>query len=161
MTALDLFIILCFIAVFAALVEFALINFLDILVKKRREREAEKEKELQAKEDTKAKLVQTVALGVVPIADATATVEQKPSDRAKADEKLIIVVGVEEDGDNHDLTKSRRSYNDLFHICSDEKAMKRAERAGDDEDDEYQDVDEDDAVDGNKVLNFLYQQVSQ
>ena len=41
-TALDTFIILCFIAVFAALVEFACINFLDTFVKRKKQREAEK-----------------------------------------------------------------------------------------------------------------------
>ena len=35
-TALDTFIILCFIAVFAALVEFACINFIDTFVKRRK-----------------------------------------------------------------------------------------------------------------------------
>ncbi len=38
---MDTFIILCFIAVFAALVEFACINFLDTFVKRRKKREDE------------------------------------------------------------------------------------------------------------------------
>ena len=33
-TALDIFIVLCFVNVFAALVEFAIINFLDTLVRR-------------------------------------------------------------------------------------------------------------------------------
>ena len=41
-TALDTFIILCFIAVFAALVEFACINFIDTFVKRRKKKQEEK-----------------------------------------------------------------------------------------------------------------------
>lgn len=41
-TALDVFIILCFVIVFAALVEFACINFLDTLVRRLKRKEAER-----------------------------------------------------------------------------------------------------------------------
>ena len=42
-TAMDVFIVLCFFSVFMALVEFALINFIDTLIKNRKKKEAEKE----------------------------------------------------------------------------------------------------------------------
>ncbi len=42
-TAMDVFIILCFFSVFMALVEFALINFIDTLVKNRKRKELEKQ----------------------------------------------------------------------------------------------------------------------
>ena len=54
-TALDTFIILCFIAVFAALVEFACINFIDTFVKRRKKKQedlkiqSEQKKEQQIK----------------------------------------------------------------------------------------------------------------
>ena len=41
-TALDVFIILCFAIVFAALVEFAMLNFLDTLVRKLKRKESHK-----------------------------------------------------------------------------------------------------------------------
>ncbi len=40
-TALDIFIILCFVNVFAALIEFALLNFLDTLVRRIKRKEQE------------------------------------------------------------------------------------------------------------------------
>ena len=43
-TALDVFIILCFFIVFAALVEFACLNFLDTLVRRLKRREMERKK---------------------------------------------------------------------------------------------------------------------
>ena len=46
-TALDIFIILCFIAVFAALVEFACTNFLDNFVKRKKAANEAKQKESQ------------------------------------------------------------------------------------------------------------------
>ena len=47
---MDTFIILCFIAVFAALVEFACINFIDTFIKRKKKKEDEdKEKELEKK----------------------------------------------------------------------------------------------------------------
>ena len=48
-TALDIFIIICFIAVFAALVEFACTNFLDNFVKRKKASNEAKEKEREAK----------------------------------------------------------------------------------------------------------------
>ncbi len=40
-TALDIFIVLCFVSVFAALIEFALLNFLDTLVRRIKRKEQE------------------------------------------------------------------------------------------------------------------------
>ena len=45
-TALDMYIVLCFVAVFAALVEFACINFIDIFIKRFKIWEAEEKKKL-------------------------------------------------------------------------------------------------------------------
>jgi len=54
---MDNFIILCFVAVFAALVEFACINFIDTFVKNTKQRiEAEKAKEEEEKHKAKQKL---------------------------------------------------------------------------------------------------------
>ena len=56
-TAMDNFIILCFVAVFAALVEFACINFIDTFVKNTKQRiEAEKAKEEEEKQRAKQKV---------------------------------------------------------------------------------------------------------
>ena len=75
-TALDVFIILCFIAVFAALVEFACTNFLDTFVKRKKQRAEVKEKELREKTEeirklqeekvAKAMEVMTLPLAVEP-----------------------------------------------------------------------------------------------
>jgi len=43
LTALDVFIIICFASVFMALLEFALINFLDTLVKNRKRKVEKKD----------------------------------------------------------------------------------------------------------------------
>ena len=54
---MDNFIILCFVAVFAALVEFACINFIDTFVKNTKQRiEAEKAKEEEEKQRAKKKI---------------------------------------------------------------------------------------------------------
>ena len=50
-TALDIFIILCFIAVFAALVEFACTNFLDNFVKRKLNTDQEEAEETEEKEE--------------------------------------------------------------------------------------------------------------
>ena len=61
-TALDTFIILCFIAVFAALVEFACINFIDTFVKRRKKKQedlkiqSEQKKEQQQIKKASAKI---------------------------------------------------------------------------------------------------------
>ena len=47
-TALDMYIVLCFVAVFAALVEFACINFIDIFIKRFKIWEAEEKRKLEA-----------------------------------------------------------------------------------------------------------------
>ena len=58
---MDNFIILCFVAVFAALVEFACINFIDTFVKNTKERiAAEKAKEEEEKQKAKKKLEEAV-----------------------------------------------------------------------------------------------------
>ena len=58
---MDNFIILCFVAVFAALVEFACINFIDTFVKNTKQRiEAEKAKEEEEKEKAKQKIEEKV-----------------------------------------------------------------------------------------------------
>ena len=60
-TAMDNFIILCFVAVFAALVEFACINFIDTFVKNVKQRiEAEKAKEEEEKRKAKKKVEEAV-----------------------------------------------------------------------------------------------------
>lgn len=41
-TALDVFIVICFVMVFAALMEFAFLNFLDTLVRRLKKKEAER-----------------------------------------------------------------------------------------------------------------------
>lgn len=75
-TALDVFIILCFVVVFASLLEFASIVFLDAYVKRRKKREEEMEaKKLERIKANKASKVNLIAMSVVPIVDATATVD--------------------------------------------------------------------------------------
>ena len=41
-TALDIFIIICFVTVFAALVEFAILNFIDTLIRRIKKRDKER-----------------------------------------------------------------------------------------------------------------------
>ena len=43
-TALDIFIILCFVTVFAALVEFAILNFIDTIMRRLKKQDREKQK---------------------------------------------------------------------------------------------------------------------
>ncbi len=72
-TAMDVFIVLCFFSVFMALVEFALINFIDTLIKNRKKKEAEKEERAKQRVE-KAKVLweKTVVVGVVAAAAAAA-----------------------------------------------------------------------------------------
>lgn len=84
-TAMDIFIIICFISVFAALVEFACINFIDTFIKRRKKREEEIEAKIKERiEKREAKALQKMALAVMPIVDATATVEVDESAIDKA-----------------------------------------------------------------------------
>ena len=70
-TAMDNFIILCFVAVFAALVEFACINFIDTFVKNTKQRiEAEKAKE----EEEKQKAAQKIEEAVIVLSEFCAPV---------------------------------------------------------------------------------------
>ena len=54
-TAMDIYIIICFFAVFAALVEFACINFIDTFIKRFKAWEEEEEKKRQEKEEEEEK----------------------------------------------------------------------------------------------------------
>lgn len=67
-TALDIFIILCFIAVFAALVEFACINFIDTFVKRRKKREEELAAAKAAAEALGKETVEEMVASIVPVA---------------------------------------------------------------------------------------------
>ena len=75
-TAMDVFIVLCFFSVFMALVEFALINFIDTLIKNRKKKEAEKEERAKQRVE-KAKVLweKTVVVGVVVVAAAAAAAQ--------------------------------------------------------------------------------------
>ncbi len=75
-TAMDVFIVLCFFSVFMALVEFALINFIDTLIKNRKKKEAEKEERAKQRVE-KAKVLweKTVVVGVVAAAAAAAAAQ--------------------------------------------------------------------------------------
>ena len=61
-TALDTFIILCFIAVFAALIEFACINFIDTFVKRRKKKHEDLKIQLEQKEQQQSKLQKAAQL---------------------------------------------------------------------------------------------------
>lgn len=78
-TALDIFIILCFVSVFAALLEFACINFLDLFIARIKKREEEKAALLAAtlleQETKKPEVVSELLLAAIPVVDATVTVE--------------------------------------------------------------------------------------
>ena len=63
-TALDTFIILCFIAVFAALVEFACINFIDTFMKRKKAKEKEDEAKRKMLEQQAQDLLDEVNDGV-------------------------------------------------------------------------------------------------
>ena len=63
-TALDTFIILCFIAVFAALVEFACINFIDTFMKRKKAKEKEDEAKRQLLEQQAQDLLDDANDGV-------------------------------------------------------------------------------------------------
>ena len=72
-TALDTFIILCFIAVFAALVEFACINFIDTFVKRRKKKQedlkiqSEQKKEQQQIKIASAKIFTENSICTSPV----------------------------------------------------------------------------------------------
>ena len=61
-TALDTFIILCFFAVFAALVEFACINFIDTFVKRRKIKQ-ESLKKVANETQAKVEIIQEIVAG--------------------------------------------------------------------------------------------------
>ena len=61
-TALDTFIILCFFAVFAALVEFACINFIDTFVKRRKIKQ-ESLKKVSNETQAKVEIIQEIVAG--------------------------------------------------------------------------------------------------
>ena len=82
-TALDLYIVLCFVAVFAALVEFACINFIDIFIKRFKIWEAEERKRLETEgEEVENKEVQEIQTNGTT----------KISDHAEEERELIIII---------------------------------------------------------------------
>eukprot|EP00095_Tigriopus_kingsejongensis_P006095 snap_masked-scaffold691_size110934-processed-gene-0.1 protein:Tk06095 transcript:snap_masked-scaffold691_size110934-processed-gene-0.1-mRNA-1 annotation:"gamma-aminobutyric acid receptor alpha-like" len=86
-TAMDIFIILCFVSVFAALLEFACINFLDLCIVRIKQREAEKAILLAAKiEEEEAKepeVVSKLIMAAIPLADATVGLDPPVSEVAE------------------------------------------------------------------------------
>ena len=87
-TALDMYIVLCFVAVFAALVEFACINFIDIFIKRFKLWEAEEKKRLESEgEEVEKKEVGSNNVGEIQTNGTT-----KLSDQAEEERELIIII---------------------------------------------------------------------
>ena len=87
-TALDMYIVLCFVAVFAALVEFACINFIDIFIKRFKIWEAEEKKRLESEgEGVEKKEVGSNNVGEIKTNGTT-----KISDHAEEERELIIII---------------------------------------------------------------------
>ena len=89
-TALDMYIVLCFFAVFAALVEFACINFIDIFIKRFKIWEAEEKKKMETEgqgEEDENQQVGSKNCGEIRTNGTT-----KISDHAEEERELIIII---------------------------------------------------------------------
>ena len=144
---MDNFIILCFIAVFAALVEFACINFIDTFVKNTKARiEAEK---LKAEEEKK-KAIQKVEDAVVNLSELSA-----PAALIEYDKDTLLLPLVE-------ITEERRAPQE-FLIGSQTVNLpeKQFPSLAISDEDEFDDIDEFDETNGqyNKE-NFVLQSES-
>ena len=87
-TALDMYIVLCFVAVFAALVEFACINFIDIFIKRFKLWEAEEKKRLE----TEGEEVEKKEVGSNNVGEIQTNGTTKLSDQAEEERELIIII---------------------------------------------------------------------
>ena len=87
-TALDMYIVLCFVAVFAALVEFACINFIDIFIKRFKIWEAEEKKRLE----TEGEEVEKKEVGSNNVGEIQTNGTTKISDQAEEEKELIIII---------------------------------------------------------------------
>jgi hypothetical protein len=87
-TALDMYIVLCFASVFAALIEFAVINFIDLFVKRRKIRNEEIEAQVKERLNKReAKVVPKLIINLLPIADATVAVDTTTTPTAEEEEE--------------------------------------------------------------------------
>ena len=135
-TGLDIFIIICFISVFAALVEFACINFLDTFIKLRKAREEEMEKQKIARlEKKEAVAIPQLILAAIPLADAMQKVEvtEEAVSKLKAEEAEEV--------------KARK----IKEAAAEAERLRKLA-----EDDEYEDVDDDEEEEqGNAFLRAI------
>ena len=135
-TGLDIFIIICFISVFAALVEFACINFLDTFIKRRKAREEEMEKQKIARlEKKEAVAIPQLILAAIPLADAMQKVEvtEEAVSKLKAEEAEEV--------------KARK----IKEAAAEAERLRKLA-----EDDEYEDVDDDEEEEqGNAFLRAI------
>ena len=136
-TALDMYIVLCFVAVFAALVEFACINFIDIFIKRFKIWEAEEEKK---KLETEGEGVEEVGSNKGSEIKTNGTA--KISDHAEEERELIIVI---ENG------KSPKVYDNPFvsPLAKSEcvSTISTQDACVSTEDDDFEDISEDVEVD--------------
>ena len=133
-----MYIVLCFVAVFAALVEFACINFIDIFIKRFKIWEAEEKKRLESEgEGVEKKEVGSNNVGEIKTNGTT-----KISDHAEEERELIIII---ENG------KSPKVYDNPFvsPLAKSEcvSTISTQDACVSTEDDDFEDIFDDDEVD--------------
>ena len=137
-TALDMYIVLCFVAVFAALVEFACINFIDIFIKRFKIWEAEEKKRLE----TESEGVEKKEVGSNNVGEIKTNGTTKISDHAEEERELIIII---ENG------KSPKVYDNPFvsPLAKSEcvSTISTQDACVSTEDDDFEDIFDDDEVD--------------
>ena len=137
-TALDMYIVLCFVAVFAALVEFACINFIDIFIKRFKIWEAEEKKRLE----TEGEGVEKKEVGSNNVGEIKTNGTTKISDHAEEERELIIII---ENG------KSPKVYDNPFvsPLAKSEcvSTISTQDACVSTEDDDFEDIFDDDEVD--------------
>jgi hypothetical protein len=99
-TALDIFIVLCLITVFASLLETACINFIDQFMKALKARDEEREAKLRERLAKKEAVVVALPLAAATIGDATATVDVN---EIKAAPPIFVIGDDDDDEDFEDI----------------------------------------------------------
>ena len=90
-TALDMYIILCFAAVFAALVEFACINFIDIFIKRFKIWETEEKKRLENEDPSD--ILNEGECSKVPVGDGDGEEKvNEVTEMSEEDERELIII---------------------------------------------------------------------
>lgn len=143
-TALDMYIVLCFVAVFAALVEFACINFIDIFIKRFKIWEAEEKKKMETGGDGEEKKEVGSNIGSEIESNGTTKISDKTG--AEEERELMIII---ENG------KSPKVYDNPFvsPLAKSEcvSTISTQDACVSTEDDDFEDISEDLEVDEEEV----------